>query len=69
MVDHIPDQSLIIDNQPKGEDYIVATRAQDGSYAFVYSPTGKPFQLNTLTLFGSKVSSLGLTLAMEYPPR
>ncbi|MHA4806870.1 glycoside hydrolase family 140 protein [Flavitalea flava] len=49
----IPDQSLIADLQEEGEDYLAATRADDGSYAFVYSPTGKRFRLNTGLLAGS----------------
>jgi len=42
MLLRIPDQDLIAAGQGEGIDHIQATRASDGSYAFVYLPTGKP---------------------------
>ncbi len=38
----IPDQQLIAGGQGDGIDHVQATRGSDGSYAFIYLPTGKP---------------------------
>lgn len=38
----VPDQELIADGQGEGIDHVQATRGSDGSYAFIYLPTGKP---------------------------
>ncbi len=47
----------------RGSDHIQATRAEDGSYAFVYSASGRPFTLNLEKLTGEQVR------AVWYDPR
>lgn len=51
----IPDQSLIIGKQKKDSAYVSGTRASDGSYAFVYMPTGKELDINTGLLKGKRI--------------
>lgn len=41
-----PDQGLILDGPAAGGAKIRAARAEDGSFAFVYSPYGEPFTLD-----------------------
>ena len=55
MLDRIPDQTLLAENSPDPEHHAVATRAADGSYAFVYAPTGRGFALNTHSLAGDRL--------------
>jgi hypothetical protein len=54
-LDRIPDQSLIIGNNPNTREYCVATRAEDGHYAFIYTPTGKALNIKTSKLPGKSV--------------
>ena len=42
----VPDQSLIAGDTLKGTDHIQACRGDDGSYAFVYSASGKQFTVD-----------------------
>lgn len=54
----IPDQSLITSDPGTGTDHIQATRDVEGSYAFVYVPSGKPVgvaleRLDAKTIVGS----------------
>lgn len=53
VLDRIPDQSLIVQDNPKDSAYCSATRAADGHYAFVYTPTGKIVQVKTTNLRGT----------------
>lgn len=55
VTDRIPDQSLVGFNNPKDSAYCSATRAQDGHYAFIYTPTGRSLKINTANLKGKKV--------------
>jgi hypothetical protein len=52
-LDRIPDQSLILGENPNTNEYCSATRASDGHYAFIYTPTGKDLTINTAMLSGS----------------
>lgn len=54
-LDRIPDQSLIIGNNPSTPEYCSATRALDGHYAFIYTPTGKNLEIRTSLLPGSSL--------------
>jgi hypothetical protein len=42
----IPDQSLIVGNSGNSGEHIAAMRADDGSYAFAYSPIGATVTVN-----------------------
>ena len=61
LLDRVPDQSLIVENDLGPADRIQATRGLD--YAFVYSTVGKPFTINP-----GKVSGKTLT-ATWFDPR
>ncbi|MEJ7559678.1 MAG: glycoside hydrolase family 140 protein [Pedobacter sp.] len=52
-LDRIPDQSLIVGENPNTSEYCAATRASDGHYAFIYTPTGKDLTINTSSLAGT----------------
>jgi hypothetical protein len=43
----IPDQSLLLDNQNRGFERVLVSRAEDNSYLMVFTPTGRPFTINT----------------------
>lgn len=59
----IPDQALLIGDAGAGVDHLRATRASDGGYALVYSPTGRPFTVDLGKISGERVS------AYWYDPR
>jgi hypothetical protein len=59
----VPDQSLLVSDPGAGTDHIQATRANDGSYAFVYSASGQPFTIDLGKLSGRSVA------ASWYDPR
>jgi len=54
-LNRVPDQSMIVGSQMSGTDRLQATRAADGSYAFVYDSSGKPVTVNLNKLSGSQV--------------
>ena len=51
----IPDQSLIVGDPGKGGDHVQAARDSDGSYAFVYIPSGKPVTIDAGKLKGKEI--------------
>lgn len=51
----VPDQSIIAAGQGEGADHVQATRGSDGSYAFVYIPTGSPVTIHMNKISGPKV--------------
>jgi len=53
----VPDQSLIVGSTMGGGDHLQATRAADGSYAFVYSASGKAVTVNLNKLSGTNVDA------------
>jgi len=55
MLNRVPDCSLIIDPNPEGPDYKMALRDLDNRYAMIYTPTGKPFKLNTHNFLGHQI--------------
>jgi len=59
----IPDQSLLTSDPGRGADHIQAARAEDGSYAFIYSASGKPFTVALDKLSGDRLR------ASWYDPR
>jgi hypothetical protein len=54
-LNRVPDQSLIVGQWLTGTDHIRATRASDGSYAFIYTASGKPVTINLDKLSGSQI--------------
>jgi Protein of unknown function (DUF4038)/Putative collagen-binding domain of a collagenase len=63
VVARIPDQSLLASAPGRGADHLQATRADDGSYAFIYSPSGRPFTVDLEKLSGHRLR------ASWYDPR
>ena len=49
-----PDQSVIVEGQGEGMDHVQAARAADGSFVFVYVPTGKPITLDLTKVAGER---------------
>jgi hypothetical protein len=62
-LDRIPDQTLLLSDPGSGADHIRATRAADGSYALIYSPTGRPFTADLRLITGPEA------VAHWYDPR
>lgn len=62
-LERIPDQSMIVSEIGMESDHVQATRAQDGPYAFVYVPSGKPVTIDFQELSGEKLD------AWWYDPR
>ncbi|CAH0997934.1 hypothetical protein EMA8858_04069 [Emticicia aquatica] len=56
ILDRIPDQSLIVENNLHAAERIQATRGND--YAFIYLAEGRPFTVNLGKITGSKISAL-----------
>lgn len=56
-LDRVPDQSLILGSTLSGTDHLQATRASDGSYAFVYDASGKAVTVNLNKLSGSDIDA------------
>lgn len=55
VLDRIPDQTLIMNENVRDSAYCSATRALDGHYAFIYTPTGRNLQINTENLKGESL--------------
>jgi hypothetical protein len=62
-LNRVPDQSVIVGSQLSGTDRLQATRASDGSYAFVYTAGGKSVTVDLNKLSGGQV------IARWYNPR
>ena len=52
-----PDQELVAAGQGEGADHAQAARAGDGSFAFLYLPTGKPVTVEIGRLSGPEISA------------
>lgn len=61
--ERIPDQSLLVSGPAMETDHIRATRAEDGSYAFIYTAAGRPVTIDLGKLSGATV------VAHWYDPR
>ena len=48
----LPDQGAIVGDRGVGASALRAARAADGSFLFVYSPYGRPFQVDLARLSG-----------------
>lgn len=56
MLNRIPDQSLIVGAvSERATERVEATRGSDGSYAFIFTPTGQPFTVDLTKLSGAKL--------------
>jgi len=53
----IPAQDILASDAYSGHDRITATRCQNGSYAMVYSESGKPFSVNLTLLTGNSITA------------
>ncbi len=42
----VPDQTLLVGDAGRGSDHVQACRADDGGYAFVYTPSGQPVTID-----------------------
>lgn len=57
MLQRIPDQSLIVGDAGEFEERVQATRALDGTYAFLYASNGRSFTVDLSRLSGSQVQA------------
>ncbi|WP_026462906.1 glycoside hydrolase family 140 protein [Adhaeribacter aquaticus] len=55
MLDRVPDQSLITNSPDNQQERIQATRGKD--YAFIYSASGNPFEVNMGKISGKQVNA------------
>lgn len=55
MLGRVPDQSLIVGDAGAGSGRIGATRGGDGSYAMIYSSSGRPFTVDLGKLSGERL--------------
>lgn len=55
LLDRVPDQSIIVENNLSPAERIQATRGKD--YAFVYSAVGKPFTVNPGKISGKTITA------------
>jgi hypothetical protein len=55
--ERIPDQTLFTGENPKDSSYVAGTRAVDGRFALVYTPTGKTLSINTKSLKGKRLTA------------
>ena len=53
----VPDQSMVLEEQEENDDYIIATRDSEGSYAMIYFPTGKTTNIDLTKISGSGLKS------------
>lgn len=51
----VPDQTIIVGDAGAEGDHLQAARAQDGSFLFVYTPTGKPFTVQLSKISGGRI--------------
>ncbi len=56
-LNRIPDQSLLASEPSAGGKHIQATRASDGSYAFVYIPASRAFAVHMDKIAGNKAQA------------
>ena len=63
MAVRIPDQSILVSDFGETADHVQSTRGADGSYVFVYIPTGRPVCVRLDNVFKNKV------MASWYDPR
>lgn len=52
----IPDRAMVLDDQKDDENYVVATRDEEGSFAMVYFPTGEKRTIDLSQLKGDNLN-------------
>ena len=55
--DRVPDQSLIVGSAMGASERLQATRGADGSYAFIYSASGKAVTVDLTKLSGTQITA------------
>lgn len=53
----IPDQSMVVAPQVENENYVIAARDSEGSYAMIYFPRGNATSIDLSKLSGTKLNS------------
>ena len=53
----VPALDMIATEQSENDDFVIATRDQEGSYAMVYFPTGKPIEVDLSSFRGKELVS------------
>jgi hypothetical protein len=53
LLKRVPDQTLLASDPGSGADHLRATRADDGSYALIYSPSGCSFEVDISKMSGT----------------
>jgi hypothetical protein len=54
-LERVPDQSLLLSEAGAGVHHVRATRDEQGRYAMVYIPTGRPVELDLAKLSGERL--------------
>lgn len=57
LLTRIPDQSMVLTPQQDDENYVAATRDENGSYAMIYFPTGQQTQIDFSKLNGETLKT------------
>jgi len=57
MLNRMPDQSMLVGTTYGAADRVQATRAADGSYAFIYTASGKAVTVNLNKLSGTRITA------------
>ena len=72
----VPDPTILANDTTKGADNLQAARAEDGSFLFVYAPTGRPATVKLDKISGEKINAfwfdprVGTAVPMgEFPTR
>jgi hypothetical protein len=52
-----PDQSMVLSRRGRGTHHVQAARASDGTFSFVYLPTGRPATIEMTKLVGPRVAA------------
>jgi len=68
-VDLVPDPDLLVNAPKTGPGKVRALRARDGSFAFVYSPRGEPFEVDKTRIEALRVREIWYDprYGVEYP--
>ncbi|SDE80489.1 Putative collagen-binding domain of a collagenase [Pricia antarctica] len=56
-LNRVPDNSIVLDKQEDDENYVIATRDNEGSFAMVYFPTGHERKISISNLKGNSFTS------------